>query len=110
VGMFGVTARAVSRRTREVGIRVALGATSAAVVSMIVRQTMNGVGIGVAVGLAASLAATRVLAPYLFGVTARDPATYAGIVVLMVLVSVIASWVPARRAGRVQPAAVLRGE
>ena len=110
VGMFGVTARAVSRRTREVGIRVALGATSAAVVSMIVRQTLNGVGIGVTVGLVASLATARILAPYLFGVTAHDPATYAGIFGLMVIVSVIASWVPARRAGRVQPAAVLRGE
>lgn len=110
VGMFGVTARAVSRRAREVGIRVALGATSAAVVSMIVRQTMNGVVIGVAVGLAASLAATRVLAPYLFGVTAHDPWTYAGIFAFMALVSAIASWVPARRVGRVQPAVVLRGE
>ncbi|HEU4785892.1 MAG TPA: ABC transporter permease [Gemmatimonadaceae bacterium] len=110
VGMFGVTARAVGRRTREVGIRVALGATSSAVVAMIVRQTMNGVAIGVAIGLVGSIAATRILTPYLFGVSAHDPATYGAIFAFMVLVSIIASWVPARRAGRVEPAVVLRGE
>ncbi|HTJ22758.1 MAG TPA: ABC transporter permease [Gemmatimonadaceae bacterium] len=110
VGMFGVTARAVSRRTREVGIRVALGATSRAVVSMIVRQTMSGVAIGVAIGLAGSIVATRILTPYLFGVSAHDPATYIAIFAFMATVSAIASWVPARRAGRVAPASVLRGE
>jgi putative ABC transport system permease protein len=110
VGMFGVTARAVSRRTREVGIRVALGATAASVVSMIVRQTLSGVAIGIGVGAAVSLAASRILAPYLFGVSGRDPVTYAAIFALLAGVSIAASWVPARRAGRVEPAVVLRGE
>lgn len=110
VGMFGVTARAVSRRTREVGIRVALGATASSVIAMIVRQTMNGVAIGIAIGAVASLAASRVLAPYLFGVSTRDPVTYAAIFALLAGISVAASWVPARRAGRVEPAVVLRGE
>jgi predicted permease len=110
VGMFGVTARAVSRRTREVGIRVALGATTASVVGMIVRHTMNGVAIGVAIGAVGSLAASRVLAPYLFGVSVRDPVTYAAIFALLAAISIAASWLPARRAGRVEPAVVLRGE
>lgn len=110
VGMFGVTARAVSRRTREVGIRVALGATTSSVVAMIVRQTMHGVAIGIAAGAAGSLAASRLLAPYLFGVGARDPMTYAGIFALLAGISIAASWLPARRAGRVEPAVVLRGD
>ena len=110
VGMFGVTTRAVSRRAREVGIRVALGATAAAVVRMIVRQTLTGVAAGIAIGLVASLAATRVLAPYLFGISTHDPLTYAGILALLTGISVAASWLPARRAGCVQPAVVLRGE
>jgi putative ABC transport system permease protein len=108
VGMYGVTARAVSRRTREVGIRVALGASAASVVRMIVTNTLSGVAAGVAFGVAVSLVASRVLVPYLFGVSPNDPATYAGIFALLALVSVVASWIPARRAGRVQPAAVLR--
>jgi putative ABC transport system permease protein len=110
VGMFGVTARAVSRRTREVGIRVALGATASSVVSMIVRQTLNGVAIGIGVGAAVSLAASRMLAPYLFGVSGHDPVTYAAIFALLAGVSIAASWIPARRAGSVEPAVVLRGE
>lgn len=110
VGMFGVTARAVSRRTREVGIRVALGATASTVVAMIVRQTLQGVAIGIAVGVTASLAASRVLAPYLFGVSGHDPVTYATIFALLAGISILASWIPALRAGRVEPAVVLRGE
>ena len=110
VGLYGVTSRAVARRTREVGIRVALGATATSVVGMIVRQTMVGVAIGSVGGVVAALGASRVLVPYLFGVTARDPVTYAVIIGLLALVSVAASWWPARRAGRVEPAIVLRGE
>jgi predicted permease len=108
VGLFGVTARAVARRTREVGIRVALGATSESVVAMIVRQTMRAVGAGVIVGVIGALAASRILAPYLFGVRTNDPATYLGILALLGAASLTASWLPARRAGRVEPAVVLR--
>lgn len=110
VGLFGVTARAVSRRTREVGIRVALGADPRGVVALIVKQTLNGVGAGVATGAIAAFATGRVLAPYLFGITTHDPATYAAIFALLGGVSILASWLPARRAGRIEPAIVLRGE
>jgi predicted permease len=110
VGMYGVTSRAVTARSREVGIRVALGATAGAVVRLIVRQTIGGLVIGVVAGIAIAFVATRLLAPFLFGVTPNDPVTYAGAVGLLGLVSVIASWLPARRAGRVHPVVVLRGE
>jgi predicted lysophospholipase L1 biosynthesis ABC-type transport system permease subunit len=110
VGMYGVTSRAVSRRTREVGIRMALGATSRSVSGLMIRQTMAGVAVGVAAGITAALAVGRLLAPFLYGTSVTDPLTYAGIVLMLGLVSVLASWVPARRAGRVAPVAVLRAE
>ncbi|HEY9229021.1 MAG TPA: FtsX-like permease family protein, partial [Gemmatimonadaceae bacterium] len=110
VGVYGVTSRAVSGRRREVGIRVALGATSTSVIRMLVAHTLSGVAIGVAVGVLGALATGRVLAPYLFGISAYDPVAYGAIFALLALVSVVASWLPARRAGRVQPALVLRGE
>lgn len=110
VGTFGVTARAVSRRTREVGIRVALGAETRGLIALIVGQTLSGVAIGVAIGAAAAFVASRWLAPYLFGVTTHDPVTYASIFAFLTGVSVLASWLPARRAGRIEPAMVLRGE
>jgi len=108
VGMYGVTSRAVSRRTREVGIRVALGATTRTVVGMIVNQTLVGVLVGVALGAAAALVLSRLLAPYLFGVKTYDPLTYIAILGLLAGVSLLSSWLPARRAGRVDPATVLR--
>lgn len=110
VGMYGVTVRAVARRTREVGIRLALGATAGRVVRLLVGSTLAGVIVGVGGGLLASLVASRFLAPFLFGIDATDPATYASIVALLALISVVASWVPARRAGRLEVAGVLRGE
>jgi putative ABC transport system permease protein len=110
VGLFGVTARAVSRRTREMGIRVALGAETRAVVRMMVSQTMKSASAGIATGAIAAFVASRSLAPYLFGVTTRDPFTYAVILAFLALISGLASWLPARRAGRIEPAIVLRGE
>jgi len=110
VGMYGVTARAVARRTREVGIRVALGATTSSVVRMIVRGTLAGVTTGILIGTATAIVVSRVLAPYLYGVTTRDPLAYAGTLGLLTGVAVMASWLPARRAGRVEPAVVLRGD
>ena len=110
VGMYGVTARAVSRRTREIGIRMALGASSQSVSTLIVAQTLAGVVVGVAVGATAALGAARVLAPFLFGVSTTDPETYVGTLALLGAVSILASWIPARRAGSVAPATVLRSE
>jgi putative ABC transport system permease protein len=110
IGMFGVTARAVARRTREIGIRVALGATTPSVISMVVQQTMAAVAIGVAIGFVVAAIASRLLAPYLFGVTTTDPVTYGAILGLLSTAALLASWLPARRAGRVEPALVLRSE
>ena len=110
VGMYGVTSRAVNQRTREVGIRMALGASSRSVSGLIVGQTLAGVVLGVLGGLAAAVAVARLLTPFLYGVSATDPLTYAGILVLLGMVSIGASWLPARRAGRVPPATVLRSD
>ena len=110
VGMYGVTSRAVSARMREMGIRVALGASPSAVTGLAVRYTLVGVAAGMGAGLIAALAATRVLEPFLFGVGPMDAATYAAIFAFLAAVSAVASWIPARRAGRVEPAIVLRGE
>jgi ABC-type antimicrobial peptide transport system permease subunit len=108
--MYGVTARAVARRTREVGIRMALGATSDSVLRLIVGSTLSGVAIGVVAGLAITLSAARFATPLLYGVSARDPLTYGAVIGLLALAGVLASWLPARRAARVHPAIVLRGE
>jgi ABC-type antimicrobial peptide transport system permease subunit len=110
VGMYGVTSRAVSRRTREMGIRLALGASSANVTRLVVRFTLSGVAIGVALGVVGSILASRALAPFLFGIESTDRVAYAGSVALLSAVAVVASWLPARRAARVQPAVVLRSE
>jgi ABC-type antimicrobial peptide transport system permease subunit len=110
VGMYGVTARAVSRRTREVGIRVALGATVRGVMGLILRHTLSSVAAGIVIGVALAAALTRLLEPYLFGISVSDPITYAGILVFLGVISLGATWVPARRAGRIEPASVLRGE
>lgn len=109
-GMYGVTSRAVSRRTREIGIRVALGATPGVVSRLFARQTLSGMVAGVLAGLAISLVASRALEPFLFGVAPHDVTAYVGSVALLVVVGVVASWVPARRVSRVQPARVLKTE
>jgi putative ABC transport system permease protein len=110
VGLYGVTARAVSRRTREVGIRVALGASRWRVITLMLRSTLAGAGIGVVGGVFASAGASRLIADYLYGVNPRDPMTYGAIIAFLALVAVLASFVPARRAAIVHPAVVLRGE
>lgn len=110
VGMYGVTARAVAGRTREVGIRIALGATTSSVVRTLMRQTMSGAAIGVAVGLGLAWFATRALAPFLFGVSATDPFTFVGITTLLGLTAALASWLPSRRVSRLDITAELRAE
>jgi ABC-type antimicrobial peptide transport system permease subunit len=89
---------------------VALGATTPSVISMVVQQTMAAVAIGVAIGFVVAAIASRLLSPYLFGVTTTDPVTYGAILGLLSTAALLASWLPARRAGRVEPALVLRSE
>jgi putative ABC transport system permease protein len=93
-----------------VGIRVALGATAGDVIQMIVRQTLGGLAIGVLAGAPIAFAASRLLTPYLYGVSFSDGWTYGAAIGLLALVGVLASWLPARRAGQVHPAVVLRGD
>jgi predicted permease len=110
VGLYGVLSCAVAERTREIGVRMALGATAAAVRGMVVAQGARVVAIGVAIGLLAALAATRPLAAHLFGVTTLDAPTFAAMAVLMLLIGALAAYVPARRASRVDPCQSLRSE
>jgi putative ABC transport system permease protein len=110
IGIYGVMAYSVAERTREIGIRMALGAGSRDVLTMVVRQALLLLGIGLALGLGASLALTRVIRSALYGVTATDPATYAGVSLLLIAVAVIACLVPTRRAVAVDPTIALRYE
>ncbi len=109
VGIYGVMAYTVTRRTKEIGIRIALGAEQTAVLQLVLRQGLKLTALGVAVGLAASYGATRLIASLLY-VSPADPATYAAISVTLAVVSVIAGFLPARRATRVDPLTALRYE
>jgi putative ABC transport system permease protein len=109
-GVFGVMAYSVSRRTREIGVRVALGAGSREVLGMILGQGLRTIFIGVAIGIAGSLALTRSVQSLLFGVTPTDPLTYVAVAMLLTVVAVTASYIPARRAMRVDPMVALRHE
>jgi predicted permease len=108
VGVFGVTSYAVSRRTREIGIRMALGASRAAVRRLVLRQAIGLTATGVAVGLAIAAVASRLLESLLFGVSGLDPLTFAGACALFGLVTLVASYVPARKAMSVEPVDALR--
>ncbi|HEY7529426.1 MAG TPA: ABC transporter permease [Gemmatimonadota bacterium] len=110
IGTYGLVAQAVARRAREIGIRIAVGARDEDVVGMIVRQGAALATAGAAAGLAAALGATRLLEGLLFGVGARDPVTLAAVVSVLVAATLLASWIPARRASRIDPIEVLRSE
>jgi len=110
VGIFGVMAYWVSQRTREIGVRMALGAGTAEVLRLVLRQGMITALAGVAIGLIGSLGLTRAIQSLLFGVNATDPLTFAGVAVLLMLAALLASFVPARRATKVNPIEALRYE
>ncbi len=110
IGIYGVMAYSVAERTREIGIRMALGAGGRQVLRLVVQQALILVAIGLGLGLAASFALTRVIRSALYGVTATDPATFSGISLLLLLVALFACLVPVRRAVRVDPTVALRYE
>ena len=110
VGIYGVMAFAVAGRTREIGIRMALGADAASVSRMVLSDAALPVAAGVVLGACGSLAIGRYLRSLLYDIKPTDPATYAGVAVLLAMVAFSATWAPARRASRVDPAVVLRAE
>ena len=110
VGLYGVMSYAVSQRTSEIGIRMALGAHPRDVLRLVVGQGMLLTGSGLAIGVGAAYALTRLMSTLLFGVSATDPATFGGVAALLAAVALLASWIPARRASRVDPLIALRYE
>jgi putative ABC transport system permease protein len=109
-GIYGVLSGSVTERTREIGVRSALGATPASILAMILRQGITLTAVGVAIGLAGAIAASQAIAAMLFGISRLDPLTYLGVIAMLLGVSAIACWVPASRAARVDPATTLRSE
>jgi predicted permease len=110
VGIYGVVSYSAAQRTNEIGIRIALGARAVDVVGLILKHGLGLALVGVAIGLAASLALTRLMKGMLFGVSATDPLTFAAIALLLVGVALLACWIPARRAAKVEPMIALRCE
>jgi putative ABC transport system permease protein len=110
IGIYGLMSYAVEQRTQEIGIRMALGADSGRMLRFVLRQGLTLAVIGIAAGLAASYGLTRVLAGFLFGVRATDPWTFTGVAAILVVVTLMAAFVPARRATRVDPVIALRQE
>jgi putative ABC transport system permease protein len=109
-GVYGVMAFAVSQRSNEIGLRMALGASAGSVLRLILRQALICASLGLALGLAAAFAGTRLLTSMLFQVQPNDPWVYLAVAVLLGLVTLVASYVPARRAAKIDPLTALRQE
>jgi putative ABC transport system permease protein len=109
-GIYGVLSGSVTERTREIGVRLALGASRRHILALIVRQGMTLTGLGIVLGLFGAVAASQAIVTLLFGISRLDPITYLGVIAVLVGVSVIACWLPARRAMKVDPLVALRYE
>jgi ABC-type antimicrobial peptide transport system permease subunit len=110
IGIYGVISYIVSQRTREIGVRMALGAVRRDVNLMVVRQGLRLAGVGVALGIVVALLATRLMTTLLFGVSSHDPLTFVATAVLLLLVAVVASFIPAWRASSLNPVQALHYE
>ena len=110
VGLYGVMSYSVAQRTNEIGIRMALGAQTRDVLRLIVSQGFKLVLLGLAIGLIGAFALMRVISSLLFGVTTKDPGTFAAVAIMLAVVALLACYIPARRAARVDPMVALRHE
>jgi putative ABC transport system permease protein len=110
IGIYGVISYVVSQRTHEIGIRIALGAQQRDVLRLMLGEGMKMALLGVSIGIAVALGLTQLMVNILFGVSATDPLTFLGVATLLVVVALVACWIPARRATRVDPLVALRYE
>ena len=110
IGIYGVISYAVSQRTREIGVRMALGATPAGMLRLILSESLQLIFVGVVIGIAAALGLTRMLASLLYGITSTDPLIFLSVTVLLVAIALAACLIPARRAMRIDPMVALRHE
>jgi len=110
IGLFGIMAHTVSQRTREIGLRIALGARSSQIAGLVIQEGLRVVALGIAIGAVASFMLTQVIQSFLWGVTATDPLTFVAVAGLLAIVAMIACYLPARRALRVDPVMALRME
>jgi predicted lysophospholipase L1 biosynthesis ABC-type transport system permease subunit len=110
IGIYGVLSYTVARRTREIGVRIALGAQRAEIAASVIRQGLGLAGVGVAIGLAVALVLSRFLESLVFGITTRDTVTFVGVPALILAIAVLSAYLPARRATRIDPVQALRTE